>query len=264
MPVAWVVLLSQAAGLCAVVVLLAVRGVGPPPVDKLWPGLLAGFLGLVGLGAFYRALAVGTMSIVAPIAGAGMVLPALVGIAQGDHPGPVRLLGMLVTIAGVVIASREAEDPTAPPRHHAARTAVPLALLAALGFGTFALGLRSSARADVDWALFAARLACLAPLAVLLPFAGRSSRGGRIRLPERPRVTQLSPVVLVGLLDVSANGLYALATRHGLLSVVAVGSSLYPLITVLLARAVLGERIRRSQEAGVAAAVTGVVLIGAG
>ncbi len=247
------VLLSQACGLAAVVLLLALRGAGPPSLHRLWPALGAGAVGLVGLGAFYRALAVGTMSIVAPIAASGMALPVLVGLAGGEHPGPVRLLGMLATAVGVVLASREPARPDRPAAR-AARRSVGLALVAALGFGVFALGLRSSARADVGWALLAARLACLVPLAVVL---------GR-RRPGRPSGRGLGAVALVGLLDVSANGLYALATRHGLLSVVAVGSSLYPLVTVLLARRLLGERVRRSQEAGVVAALAGVALIAAG
>ena len=117
---------------------------------------------------------------------------------------------------------------------------VALALVAALGFGTFALGLRSSARADVLWALVAARCGCLLPLLALLAARARAM----------PRAAALGPVVFIGLLDVSANGLYALATRHGLLSVVAVASSLYPLVTVTLARALLGERVRVSQEPG--------------
>jgi drug/metabolite transporter (DMT)-like permease len=256
LPVLWVVLLSQACGLVLVLIVLAVRGTGAPALHHLLPALAAGVAGLLGLAAFYRGLAVGTMSIVAPIAAAGMALPVVVGIAGGDRPGPVRLTGMVVAGAGIILASREGAAPGAASR--AARTSVILALLAALGFGAFALGLRSSARSDVVWALLAARVGCLLPLAAVLAL------GARIGAPERPRLIRLGPIALVGLLDVSANGLFALATRHGLLSVVAVGSSLYPLVTVLLARALLGERVRPSQNAGVLAALAGIVLIAAG
>ena len=80
---------------------------GPPALDRLLPALGAGVAGLAGLAAFYRALAIGTMSIVAPIAAAGMALPAAVGIASGEHPGPLRLIGMVTTLVGVVLVSRE-------------------------------------------------------------------------------------------------------------------------------------------------------------
>ena len=256
LPVLWVVLLSQAFGLALVLIVLAGRGTGAPALHHLLPALAAGVAGLLGLAAFYRGLAVGTMSIVAPIAAAGMVLPVVVGIAGGDQPGPIRLVGMVITVAGVIVASREGAPPGAARR--AARTSIILALVAALGFGAFALGLRASARADVVWALLAARVGCLLPLAAVLAL------GVRIGAPQRPRLLHLGPIAVIGLLDVSANGLFALATRHGLLSVVAVGSSLYPLVTVLLARGLLGERVRRSQEAGVLAALGGVVLIAAG
>ena len=193
------------------------------------------------------------MSIVAPIAATGMCLPAAVGIAQGDHLGALRVAGMVAAIGGVVLASRESVDTHQARR--VARASLLLAVVAALGFGTFALGLRSSARVDVLWALVAARVGSVAPLIAAVAI---------LRPPVSALSPSLWPIAAVGLLDVSANALYGLATRHGLLSVVAVGSSLYPLVTVMLARLLLGEQVRRSQEAGVAAALAGVVLIAAG
>lgn len=251
---AWVVLVSQAVGLVAVLVVLAVAEPPLPHLSRLLAPLVAGVAGLAGLVAFYRALAIGTMSIVAPIAAAGMGLPVAVGILEGERPGALRLLGMAATLVGVVLASRERDD--SGSRSQAQKASVALALLAALGFGAFALGLRSGARADVVWTLVAARCGCLVPLTLGVLVA---RRGGGL-----PGVKRLAPVALIGLLDVSANALYAIATRHGLLSVVSVGASLYPLVTVLLARALLGERVRRSQEVGVIAALGGVVLIAAG
>ncbi len=246
-------LLSQAVGLAAVVLALALRGAGAPELSRLLPAVAAGVAGLVGLVAFYRALAIGTMSIVAPIAAGGMGLPVAVGILGGDRLGVVRWVGMAAAVAGVVLVSRERHEGKAPPA--AARQSVLLALVAALGFGAFALGLRSGARADVLWALAAARCGCLVPLAVVLGLRV----GGRM-----PRLSTLAPVAVIGVLDVSANGLYALATRHGLLSVVGVGSSLYPLVTVLLARLLLRERVQRSQELGIAVVLVGVAAIAAG
>jgi drug/metabolite transporter (DMT)-like permease len=127
--------------------------------------------------------------------------------------------------------------------------------LAAGGFGCYFVGVQSSARADPMWALLASRVAAVALLLAVVAVRGGIAVG---------RPGRLWPLAVMGVLDVSATGLYAVATRHGLLSVVSVAASLYPLATVLLARVVLGERVRRVQELGIAAALAGVALMAAG
>jgi len=252
-----VMLVSQGIALLALTVVVAASGDQPPNLVRLLPAAAAGIAGIAGLTAFYRALAIGTMSIVAPIAATGVCVPVVVGIAGGEHPGPLQLLGILAAIVGVVLASREPDADADPGSSHArvARTSVLLAIVAALGFGAFAVGLRSSARADVLWALVAARATGVAGLAIAYAVVRPSQP-----LPGRALV----PLAAMGTLDLAANGLYALATRHGLLSIVSVAASLYPLVTVTLARGLLGERVRRIQELGVVAALAGVVLIAAG
>jgi drug/metabolite transporter (DMT)-like permease len=208
---------------------------------------------LAALGAFYRALAIGTMSIVAPIAATGVAVPVVVGVAGGDRPSALQVLGLVAAVAGVVLASREqASSDEAQARR---RTSVVLALVAAAGFGTFFVGLRSSARADVVWALFAARVADMVLLVVLVLVLG-------VAIVSLGR--SLVPLAVTGLLDLTANGLFAIASRHGLLSLVSVAASLYPVVTIVLARVVLGERVRRIQEVGIATALVGVLLIAAG
>jgi drug/metabolite transporter (DMT)-like permease len=252
-PVLRVILISQGVGLIGVVVLLVARGKAAPGYEHMLPAIGAGVAGIVALTAFYQALAIGTMSIVAPISATAVVVPVIVGIAGGDRPSALQLAGIAAATLGVVLASRE--DDKALHERRVSRASIGLALIAALGFGTFFVGLRASARSDVLWSLFAARGAGFAALV-----------GAALALKPKGHVTRRSWLLLVamGALDLSANGLYALATRHGLLSVVAVGASLYPLATVLLARIVLGERVRRVQELGIAAALTGVLLISAG
>jgi drug/metabolite transporter (DMT)-like permease len=205
-------------------------------------------------------LSIGTMSIVAPISATGAVVPVIVGIAQGERPAALQLAGIAAAIVGVVLASREDDAALRHEGRAPSRMSILLALVAAAGFGTFFVGLRSSARADVIWALLAARLAGVVLLAAALVAALAKTQSR----PELPAPRALAALAVVGLLDLSANGLYAVATRHGLLSVVAVASSLYPLGTVILARLLLGERVRRVQEVGILAALTGVVLIAAG
>jgi drug/metabolite transporter (DMT)-like permease len=252
-PVVGVLLVSQAAGLVGIVAIVAISGEGAPAVEDMVPAALAGAGGAIALSAFYRALAIGTMSIVAPISATGAAVPVIVGVATGDRPAALQVLGIAAATAGIVLASREA--PADGERASASRLSIGLALFAALGFGSFFVGMKAAAEVDVLWALLVARSAAVA---VLLAYATAA----------RPRLltarTDLPPLVLIGALDLSANALYALASTEGLLSVVAVLGSLYPVTTVLMARVVLGERIRRVQEIGVAAALSGVVLMAAG
>jgi drug/metabolite transporter (DMT)-like permease len=264
-PLLRVILVSQAAGLVVLVVVVAALGLWPGDWVKMLPAAAGGIAGIAALSAFYRALAIGTMSVVAPISATGVAVPVLVGVASGERPAALQLAGILAASVGVVLASRE-RGPGLPPTE-GARASVVLALLAALGFGSFFVGVRISARVDLAGALVASRAASVA----VLILAGLVLRWVREPGPSRPRPapapgdgTVLPALLLIGFLDLSANLLYALATRRGLLSVVAVAASLYPLTTVVLARLVLGERVRRIQEVGIAAALAGVVLIGVG
>lgn len=255
MPVLRVLLVSQSLGFIGVGIVLAARGAGPPSLVQLLPAIGGALAGTAALGAFYRALAIGSMSIVAPISATGVALPVIVGIASGDRPAAVQLFGIVAAVIGVVLASRE-HGPGVPDNARAAgRTTVVLSLIAAVGFGCYFVGIRPSARHDVLWTLFASRGAASAMLVGAALAARPSGTLGR---------GDLIPLAAVGLLDVSATGLYGLATRHGALSEVAVASALYPLATVALARLVLGERVRRVQEVGIVAAIAGVALIAAG
>jgi drug/metabolite transporter (DMT)-like permease len=253
LPLLFVMVSSQAVGLAVVIGVVAIRGTGAPGLVRLLPAVGGGLAGIAALTSFYRALAIGTMSVVAPIAATGVSVPVVVGIARGDHPAASQLIGIVIAVIGVVLASRE-HGPGIEDRG-ASRASVALALLAAAGFGCYFVGVQSSARADPMWALLASRVAGVALLLVVAAVQG----GIAVARPGR-----LWPLALMGVLDVSATGFYAVATRHGLLSVVSVAASLYPLATVLLARVVLGERVRRVQELGIAAALAGVVLMAAG
>lgn len=253
LPLLFVMISSQAVGLAVVIGVVAVRGTSAPGLVRLLPAAGGGLAGIAALTSFYRALAIGTMSVVAPIAATGVSVPVVVGIARGDHPASSQLVGIVIAVIGVVLASRE-HGPGIEDRG-ASRASIALALLSAVGFGCYFVGVQSSARADPMWALLASRVAGVALLLVVAAVQG----GIAVARPGR-----LWPLALMGVLDVSATGFYAVATRHGLLSVVSVAASLYPLATVLLARVVLGERVRRVQELGIAAALAGVVLMAAG
>src|SRR4051812_45515036 len=193
------------------------------------------------------------MSVVAPISATAAAVPVLVGLAEGERPGGLQIAGMVAALAGVILASREPVEEGCPPAN---RAAIGLALVAAAGFGTFFVGIdRASATAEVPWVIVVQRC-CSVSLLVIATLVVR---------PSLPRDgASLLVLAAVGLLDLGANGLYALATTHGLLSVVSVLGSLYPAVTVVLARFVLAERIARVQEVGVVLALAGVIAIGAG
>jgi drug/metabolite transporter (DMT)-like permease len=248
LPTFTVLVLSQVAGLAAVGVLVAAAADGPPGATALGFAAGAGVGGLVGLAALYRGMAVGAIAIVAPISSASAVVPFAVGLARGERPSALQLAGIAAALVGVFLVSRE------PTESRRLAAGVPLALIAALGFGSYFLFIDRASADDAFWAVVVARTTSSA-----FGIAAAASRGA-LRAPARV----LPTLVAIGLFDVGANVLLALALNEGYVSVVSVLSSLYPVITIALAIAVLHERPARSQALGGAAALTGVALISGG
>ena len=250
LPVVLVLFAVQAGGLVVIAVVLAAAASPAPDARAAVAALAAGAAGVAALAAFYRALAIGTMSIVAPVSATGVALPVVVGVATGESLRTPVAIGLVVTVLGVILASSESAGGGAPS---GGLRSVGLALLAAVGFGTFFVAYDVAADGSVPWAMFLSRIIGVVPLGVLA--LGRARRAA-------PR--DLAALAGVGVIDASAIGLYALANTHAALAVVSVVGSLYPVATVVLARLVLRERIRPVQAAGVAAALTGVALIASG
>jgi drug/metabolite transporter (DMT)-like permease len=248
-----VTLCVEGAGLVIVAVLVVGTARPAPTAAQAAWAAGAGLAGVLGLGAFYRALAVGTMSIVAPVSSTGVALPVLVGLASGDHLSAAQALGLVFAFVGVVLAGREADEGGGRAR---ATQGLVLALAAAAGFGIYFVGAAQAADGGVLWTLLLGRMAAV-PVLAAIALATRTPM-----LPGSGRVG--AKLVVIGALDLTATGLYALATTKGLLAVVAVLGALYPVTTVFLARAVLGERLTRTQDLGVLAALAGVALIAAG
>ena len=248
LPAFAVLLWSQVFGLLLVIVVAAFAW--DPPGAYLWWGALGSLAGTSALALFYLALAMGTMSIVAPIAGTGLVVPVVVGLASGERPSVAQLVGIVIAAAGVVLAS-------GPELRGAggSRRSVVYACLAALGFGTAQACLARGADTSVVMTQLAAFAAGLL-VAVVAVLVTRTAL--RVARTDLPRIGAIGALNLLGL------GAFSLATTKGLVSVVAVLASLYPVITVLLARQVYGERLRGVQAAGVLAAFAGVVLLAAG
>jgi drug/metabolite transporter (DMT)-like permease len=252
LPVLGVLAVSQPAGLVLIAVLIPLIGADPIAADKLAIAFAAGAASLGGLGAFYAAMAIGTVSVVAPIAALGVVVPVAVGLIQGESPAAVQLIGLIPAIAGVVILSYEEA-----PVHSAAvaRRSIGLAILAGLGFGVFFTGLDAAAADRPGWAILAVRVGGVSTVALALLI---------LRPPLGGVPAALGVLVVIGAFDVLANALFAIASTKGVLPVVAVGGSMYPAFTIALAHAVLGERLARVQWAGVLLALLGVAMIAAG
>jgi len=250
LPVFVVAATMQAAGLVVAGLVVLLSGNGTPTWrEAAWAGF-AGAVGLVGLAAFYRGLAIGTMGIVGPISTTAAIVPLAYGLARGERPAVHQAVGVALAFLGVVGASLE---PLPEGRGRRVGAGVGLALLAAAGFGLSLIGLSKAAPGGIAWATLIMRIVALPCLTALAVAVG----------PVAPRGRMLPLLALVGLFDTGATLLYAEASTRGLLSVVAVLASLYPVVILALARVVLRERVARPQLAGVCVALAGVALVSA-
>jgi len=244
-----VVLLSQATGLVMVALILPFLGTAAPRAADLWWGAAGGLAGGVGVALLYYGLAIGTMSVVAPTTAVlAVAIPVLTSIALGERPGWLAIAGILLGIGAIALVSR----PTANPQSTARRSGLGVALVAGVAIGLFLLALAQTRPASGLWPLLTARLTSVGLFAVIAAVGRRS-----VRMPLKLAAIAVGG----GALDMLANTLYLLAAQIGPLSPVVTLSSLYPASTVLLARAVLGERLNAWQTAGVAAALVAVLLI---
>jgi len=252
LPVLVVAGITQTTGLVvAAAVVVALHDSLPSARQLAWAAF-AGVVGVIGLSAFYRALAVGMMGVVGPITATASIVPVAYGLARGERPSPLQGAGVALALIGVVAASLE-RIPDQRGRRFGVGAG--LALVAAVSFGWALVGLGRAAPGGAAWSVLTMRaatvpLVLIAALA-LKPRLSASSRGWYL-------------LVGVGIADTGATLLYGTASTRGLLSIVAVLSSLYPIVIVVLARVLLAERLARTQLAGVAVALTGVALISAG
>jgi drug/metabolite transporter (DMT)-like permease len=252
-----VVILSQFSGMLLLALILPLLpDASPSRTDLLW-GVAAGLTGGIGVALLYRALAIGTMAVVAPTtAVCAVTIPVVVSMLLGERLVPLALAGIALGILAIVLVSQQQAPPdsgrreTAPPYRRT--SGVGTALVSGVAIGFFFLSLAQTGSDAGMWPLLVARLVSVA-LFGLVAIVGRHS----LRMPGK--VAAL--VVVAGTVDMLANALYLLAVRQGPLSIVVTLSSLYPASTVLLARIVLRERLSRWQITGVGCALAAVVLI---
>lgn len=245
-----VVVVSQAIGLSGLLLWVLVAGDPFPGTTQLLPAAAAGIAVLVGLAAFYRGLAIGAMGIVAPISAAGPIVPLAVDAARGTTPTTLQWLGIVLIVLGIATLSWE---PSGIGRGRVA-AGTGLALIAAVTFGLFFVGIDAGADESGAWAVIAARAAAVFVGALAAVVTSTSLRAPRALLPM---------LALVGLVDTTANVLVATATTYGAVGIVAVLSALYPLVTIGLARIALGERLSLARRAGGVVALAGAALVAA-
>lgn len=256
-----VVGVSQALALALLVPAVLLLGAPADPGGYLPWALAAGVVGPAALATFYAALSIGTMGVVAPVAATGVVVPVAIGLLEGERPSALQLAGIAAAVTGVVLASGpEVRGVETHEARGGARSLV-LAALAAVGFGLTLWLIAGGSASSVGMTLLAQRITSVGLFTLVAVVATVSRWSGR---PHGPARRDLPALLVVGVADVGANGLYALASRSGLLSVVSVLGSLYPVATALLARFIEDERLRPVQLAGVTVALVGVVLIAAG
>jgi drug/metabolite transporter (DMT)-like permease len=246
-----VLVISQAVGLVGVYLWVALVGDTFPGVGELLPAAAGGVAALAGLAALYRGFALGAMGIVAPISAASPIVPLAVDAAQGKVPSVVQWLGVALVLTGIVVLSWERSE----DGRGGVAAGAGLAVVAALGFGLFFVGIDAGSDESAAWAVAAARTASV-PVAVIAALLTATA----LTAPRR----FLPLVAAVGVFDTGANIFVAAATTRGAAGIVAVLSSLYPVVTVVLAWLVLGERLGTPKRGGAGAALAGAAFVAAG
>jgi drug/metabolite transporter (DMT)-like permease len=243
-----VIFVSQALAVLILGFAAFATGAWTAPAEYVPWAIAAGVVGVLSVGAFYQALATGTMGVVAPIAASGVIVPLVVGVAQGNRVGAGQIAGIALAVAGVIAVS-------GPDLQQTSVRPIVLAVLAAAGFGAGVVFIAQASRTNVVMSLLTLRITSVGCLAV-----------AAVALRRRPKVSRadLPSLAVIGIFDLAANAAYASSTTRGTLSLVAVLASLYPAVTVLLARQLHSERLTSVQAGGATAAVLGAVLIAAG
>lgn len=227
---------------------------GLPSGRAILYAIIGGTLGATGLTLFYVAMSLGKLGVVTPIAASGVAVPVIVGVLGGDRLATPVAIGLGLTVAGIILTSIEGSEEELEEDKSGGRKVVAIALLAALGLGSYFVFSEVAYEESVGWTLvFARTIAVPALLAFVI--------AQRVAMPSgRDR----GLAVVGGTFDVTATALVGLALSGGALSIVAVLSSLYPVVTIFLAYLILRERLRPVQAVGAFLALAGVILIASG
>ncbi|MFI9612563.1 EamA family transporter [Streptomyces sp. NPDC052023] len=258
-PALTVVVVSQSIAVVVLGAIVVATGAWSEAGAQLWFAVAAGLVGPVAMLSFYKALALGPMGVVSPLGSLGVAVPVGVGLVLGERPGLLQVAGIVVAVAGVVLAGGP-QFRGAPVQ----RQAVLLTLLAAFGFGAVMalIAEASTTLTGLFLALFVQRVTNVLAGGTALYVSVR--RGSPALPAEGFPWGALPALAFVGLADVAANGTYSIAAQQGPVTVAAVLASLYPVVTALAARGLLSERLRAIQAAGAGLALAGTLLLATG
>jgi len=252
LPTMAVIIAGQFVALCVSAIVVVAHGGDTPDAAAVGAGLLAGAGNAGGLLLFYAAAARGPLSIVTPIGATGATVPVLIGLAGGERLGALGAAGIVLAIGGVMLAARRASA-SAEEAADLRRTVL-LAVASAACFGIFLWAISPASDSGVFWGVMLSRISLVTSLV-----AGALLAGSALAVPP----ADAPKVALPGLLLFGGTLMYAAATQRGLLSVVSVIATLFPVVTVTLAFLFLHEHPSRTQWAGIAAALAGVALLSA-
>ncbi|HZS61697.1 MAG TPA: DMT family transporter [Gemmatimonadaceae bacterium] len=243
--------ISQLLGLAPLAIALLVAGPATPRTADLAWGAAAGFAGAIALALFFKALTLGRMGVMAPIASAtGDAVAVLIGFALGERPAPLVLAGFVLAVVSIVLVAQDRPDPDG-----ASERGVFVAIGCGIALGAWYSCLRPTSVAAGLWPLVTARAVSL-PVLILWTRA----RGRSLALPRSVLMIALPS----GVLDILANVCYLIAVRQGMLSIVATLASLNPIVTVALAWRVLHERLRAPQYLGLVLGIAAMAMISLG
>ncbi|MBW2193811.1 MAG: DMT family transporter [Deltaproteobacteria bacterium] len=251
LPTITVLVLSNMIGITVIGLIVGLRGEALPGNPALLWAVAGGIAGIAAMLMLYQGLAVGSMSIIAPISATGVILPVILGIATGDTLSVTQKLGIASAMFGSVLAGME------NGRNNQGKQlaeGVEFAVAAAVAIGLYFIVMAQASKADPYWATFIMRLSFaifLVPMVI------------KVRPALRIKRFHMPAIMVMGTVDALASVAFALATTMGMLSLVSVVGALYPAITIFLSVLILRERIQKTQIAGVLLAITGVVLISA-
>jgi len=249
-PAESVTFIGQSTALILLLIVVPLTGAPLPSIDDwVWSGL-GGLGGAIALLAFYRAMSRGAMTVIAPVSAVvGLSIPVLIGLLQGERPAIIAYPGILIAIVAVALVGDVLDRHNLPTSW----STIGLAGLAGVGFGLIFVCLAQTSTESGLWPLVGQRLVSVPTVAlVAVALKHRTNLQGYV----------LRLALLSGILDTTANGLYLISVRNGLLSLVAVITALYPVSTVMLALRFDQERLHRSQAAGLVLAAISLVMVG--
>ncbi|MCR2783887.1 MULTISPECIES: DMT family transporter [unclassified Microbacterium] len=244
-----VLVLSQLVATLAVIPRVLAEPIGADALPAYGWGIVSGVGAAVGVSALYRALAIGTMGVVAPIAALSVLVPVVAGFVGGDAPGALLLGGMTVAIIGTVCASG---PELRRGKGGGGLKPILLSLVAALGFGVNNLAVAWGSDYDISATLVANVVTTLVIYVIAMLM---------LRVVPRARGRNLVGIVAIGVLGFTANLCFAIASESGMLSVVAVCASVFPAVTAVLGWWFLKERLLLVQILGVALVLGGVAVV---